>query len=192
MRTIATLFEQKAALRGRLRKQAQELSRQYLEDSDRKIGAAVLALPQWNAAGTVFLYLSVGSEPNTRPLIRAALQAGKRVAVPRCLPGGLMEARQIVSFDGLVPKSFGIPEPDDTFPLVSPTEIDLVVAPCVATDQNLHRLGNGGGYYDRYLPTVRCPVVCLCRGVFLLAQLPTDTLDAPVHAVVTERGVYAG
>lgn len=186
---MSSIPEQKAALRRRLGEGQARLKPAYLRDSDQRITAAVLALKEWKAAKSVFLYLSVGNEPDTHALLARAWQEGKRTAVPRCLKGGVMEAREIASMEGLTPKSFGILEPDETFPLIPPEEIDLVLAPCMAADRTLHRLGHGAGYYDRYLPQVRCPAVCLCRGVFLLEEVPVDGLDVKVDRVVTEDGV---
>ncbi len=187
---MESIMEQKAALRRLIGQKLAQLDPAYLRDSDQRITDTLLGLEEWKAAKTVFLYLSVGKEPDTHALLARAWQQKKRVAVPRCLKGWVMEAREITSLEGLVPKSFGILEPDDSFPLVLPTEIDLVVAPCVAADRSLHRLGHGAGYYDRYLPRVRCPVLCLCRGVFLLGQVPTDELDVAVDGVITEEGLY--
>ena len=50
------------------------------------------ALDEWRRAEAIFLYVSVRGEPDTRALIREALEAGRLVAVPRCLEGGAMEA----------------------------------------------------------------------------------------------------
>ena len=67
----------------------------YFQASDAEIARRVLAIPEWEAARTLFLYVSVRREPDTRALIEAALRDGKRVAVPRCLRRGAMEAREI-------------------------------------------------------------------------------------------------
>lgn len=180
----------KAVLRRSIRQRAQELNTAYLRASDQAIMERLLALDGWVSASTVFIYLSRGTEPDTTHIIQAAWDSGKRVAIPRCLSSGIMEARQIVSFEGLVPKSSGILEPEGSFPLIAPEELDLVVAPCVAADKRLNRLGNGGGFYDRYLARVRCPVICLCRDVFVLDEVPRESLDRPVGMVVTEERMY--
>lgn len=187
---MPSIPEQKAALRRLIGERQAQLEASYLRDSDQRITAALLDMEEWKAANTVFLYLSVGREPDTHALLARAWQEGKRVVVPRCLKGGVMEARGIASLEGLVPKSFGILEPDDSFPLVPPEEIDLVVTPCVAVDRRLHRLGHGAGYYDRYLPQVHCLVLCLCRGVSLLEEVPVDGLDVAVNGVITEDGLF--
>lgn len=150
----------------------------------------MLSLEQWQAAETIFCYVSVNAEPDTRRLIENALAAGKRVCVPRCLGGGVMEGRQVTALSQLKPAPFGLLEPDVSAPLIPPQELDLVVAPCVAADREGWRLGYGGGYYDRYLPRVACPVICLCRGRLLQQQLPHGPMDIQATGVLTEAGLW--
>jgi len=180
----------KKALRESIREKAKSLGAEYLHFSDQCLQDRLLALDEWKTARMVLVYMSVGKEPDTERIICAALEEGKRVAIPRCLGSGIMEAREIASLDGLQPKRFGILEPDETFPLIPLEELDLVIAPCVAADRQLARLGHGGGYFDRYLSKVCCPIVCLCREVFIVEEAPTGALDVRVNMVVTEQGVY--
>jgi len=183
--------QEKIRLRSKLRKLAQGMSADAVVRSDRGIAETLLALDVWKRAKSVFIYISMGWEPQTRGLIQAALQAGKMVAVPRCMDGGVMEARVIDTLEGLREGRFGSLEPDAGHPLLPAEAIDLVVAPCVAADRQGYRLGHGGGYYDRYLPYVRGTVVCLCRGRLLQPVLPHEALDRPVDVVITECEVIA-
>lgn len=181
--------EQKHLLRQEIRSAAKSLDKSYLQKSNDDIQAALLSLPEWERAQTVFIYISMGREPQTKEIITAALNSGKRVAVPRCMADGIMDCRAISSFEGLTPKSFGILEPDCSFPEVLPHEMDLVVAPCVAVDRNRYRLGNGGGYYDRFLSDVDCPIICLCHDALIQDRLPIEDFDVPVHMILSSEGV---
>ncbi|MGD9559752.1 MAG: 5-formyltetrahydrofolate cyclo-ligase [Oscillospiraceae bacterium] len=181
--------EDKQALRQALRAAAAQLDEGALAAGDAAMAKRLQALDVWREAKTVFCYVSVRTEPGTRALIAAALAAGKRVCVPRCLGGAVMEARAIPALEVLKPAGYGLLEPDDAMPRVPPQAIDLVVAPCVAADRLGYRLGNGAGYYDAYLPKVRCPVVCLCRAPLLQAKLPREAFDVPVTLVVSENEV---
>ncbi len=184
------LKERKAAMRAAVQAQVDALADGYLQESDAAITAALLARPELAAAGTVFCYVSMGREPDTRALIEELLRAGKTVCVPRCLGGGVMETRRIDSFDALHPAPFGLLEPGEDSPLVPPEGIELVVAPCVAADKNGGRLGHGAGYYDRFLAKVRCPVVCLCRGALLQEEVPAGPRDVVMDLVLTEEGAW--
>ena len=177
---------EKAALRQKLRTLAEELSEGYIENSDLAIQKNLLALDVWRQAKTVFIYVSIGREPQTRGIIQAALDAGKTIAVPRSFDGGVMEACVIESLDSLTPGRFGIPEPGGACGVLDSRQIELAVVPCVAADKHGYRLGHGGGYYDRYLANTECPAVCLCRGRLLQNTLPHNILDILMDIVVTE------
>ena len=81
------------------------------------IGAAMtqqlFALPAWRQAGTVFCFVSMRDEPDTTAILQQALVSGKRLCVPRCLPGndGRMELVEITSLNDLQPGRYGIPAP---------------------------------------------------------------------------------
>ena len=93
-----------------------------------------LALPQVEAADTVMVFYGTGREPNTVPLIQALLERGKRVALPVCLPHRGMEARQVLDIDQLVPNRFGIPEPDESCPVIEKSEIAVALIPHLMVD----------------------------------------------------------
>lgn len=177
---------QKNELRRELTRARKMWTREYLADSDSAVTARVLALQEWRKASCVFIYVSVRTEPDTHVLLRAALAAGKRVAVPLCGAPGEMDAREITSLDELLPRAYGLMEPSATAPVVPPEDFDLAIIPCVAADERGYRLGHGGGYYDRYLPKMNCKRVCLCRGRELLAEVPTEATDVPMDMVITE------
>ena len=179
-------MQSKNELRRALIAASRAQSADALASSDREIAARVQALDEWRRAEAVFLYVSVRGEPDTRALIREALEAGRLVAVPRCLEGGAMEARRIRSLDELQPAAYGLREPTEDAPLIGPERFDLAVIPCLAADRRGMRLGHGAGYYDRYLPRTRAFRLCLCRGSALLDALPADAYDAQMDAVITE------
>ena len=182
-------MEDKSALRRRMRAAREGWEAEYRQEADAAIARHVLASEAWRAAGTVFAYVSVGCEVDTRALIEAALREGKRVCAPRCLGKGRMEAREIAALGALVPAAYGLLEPAEDAPLVPPEEIDLILVPCLAADRSGHRLGYGGGYYDRFLESAAKPSICLCRRLTLLDGVPHAEHDAAVDAVATEAGM---
>jgi len=145
-----------------------------------------LSLPQLERARTVLLFYGVGKEPDTRALICALLRKGKRVALPRCMPGRQMEMRLIHGLEGLIPSAYGIPEPGEVCPLVRPNEIDLALVPNLCCDRAGYRLGHGGGYYDRWLAQYEGFTVALCPEIWMQEQVPRDRFDRPVDLVITE------
>ncbi len=181
--------EEKQALRKTLRALTDALSEEYIARSDRAIEKNVLTLNTWKQAKTVFIYISVGREPDTHDLLQAALSEGKTLAVPLTHADGVMDAHVITTFDDLRPGRLNIPEPGADAPILEPDQIDLIIVPCIAADRQGLRLGHGGGYYDRYLVMVKCPTVCLCREKLIQKTLPHDAYDIPVDIVVTEQAL---
>lgn len=185
-----SLMKQKESLRAQARKRRALLGEEELRASNEGIRHTIQALAVWQQAQVVFLYRSLGREPDTLALLQEAWAQGKRTALPRCLGRGVMEARQVTSLHQLVPGAMGIPEPGPDARLVPPEALQLVLAPCLAADALGNRLGQGGGYYDRYLPQVACPTLCLCHQALVLPRLPVEAWDMPLTGVVTGERVY--
>lgn len=184
--------EAKRAWRRRLRAAWQAASPADLARWAAQALLHLTALDAWQRADVVFCYVSVPGEFPTRTLIEAAWAGGKRVAVPRILGGGAMEARAVDAWDDLRPGAFDIPEPDpDACPRVEPSVIDLCIVPGLAFDRRCARLGRGGGYYDRYLPQLRPDAarVGWIPSEFVFDELPAEPHDACVDLVVTEKGM---
>lgn len=180
--------ERKAALRRRWRRIRDEIPPALRQEKSQKIAQAVLAHPLLAQAGTVFLYLSVGSEPDTRALAAALLRQGKRVAVPLCGEApGVMTAAALTLKTRLRPGAFGIPEPEEPVP-VPKAAVDLILVPGLAFDRAGFRLGYGGGYYDRYLADWPGPSLGLAFSDCVTARLPREPLDRPVTQLITENG----
>lgn len=146
-----------------------------------------LELPWAAEANTLLLFYGVGIEPDTGHLLVELWRLGKRVLLPKCLPGRAMEARLVGSGDDLRPGVFGIPEPLDTCPVVDKGEIDLILVPALCYDLSCQRLGQGGGYYDRYLADYGGRTVGLCRERLLREKLPVENHDRAVDLVLTEK-----
>ena len=96
--------------------------------------------------------------------------------------------------DTLVPNRFGIPQPSSSNP-VRAQDLEVIIAPLVAFDKRGNRLGTGGGYYDRslsFLLESKRPtkpwLIGFAFGMQQLDQLPTQSWDVPLDAVVTEHG----
>jgi len=178
----------KKALRAQLRAAIRTLPDKERDESDGAIFQYLIALPEYRAAGTVFAYCSVEHEISTRGLLRHALDAGKRVALPAVLGGGEMVFRALQG--ELVTGSFyGIPEPQADAAELLPEKGDLVLVPALCYDRAGYRLGQGGGYYDRFL--ARYPAVFsvgLGRACLLQERLPREAHDRPVDCLVTEKG----
>ncbi len=183
------LKSRKRAARRALRAQIAALDEKELEKSDEAIYNNLSVLPELQAARRVFLYLSVRREVDTRRLIRSLLAEEKTVALPVSLPEGRMffaEYRPGSLIDGSV---VPIPEPDADAPRLEPEEGDLILVPALTFDRKGYRLGQGGGYYDRFLSAHALFSVGLARDALLLEEVPREAHDCAVSCLVTETSV---
>ena len=185
-----TKIEEKRQLRRIMRALESGLSARYKAESSRAIAAHLLAMPEYQEAGTVFCFVGTDREIDTRPILEDVLAAGKRLCVPQCVGKGIMELRQVTDLRQLIPGAYGILEPSADAPLVSLDEVDFAILPCLTCNHLGQRLGQGGGYYDRFLSHYRGGTVLLCREKLIREEIPLEPHDYPVPWVLTERGLY--
>ncbi len=147
----------------------------------------LFSLPEVQAARTVLLFYSFGSEVPTAGMAERLLGSGGRLLLPY-LAKGRMRAAEVHSADDLVESGYGPKEPARRV-AVRPDQVDLVVTPGLAFDRRGHRLGYGGGHYDRFLARLHPDAlrVGIGFGLQLLDEIPAGALDERVHMVVTER-----
>lgn len=109
----------------------------------------IQCLDEYIISGSIYAYVDFQNEVMTRAFLARALGDGKRVAIPK-VRDGRMEFRYIDSLRQVEKGTLGIMEPTaETDPADSETA--LMIVPGVAFDRKCHRVGYGGGYYDRYL-----------------------------------------
>ena len=146
-------------------------------------------LPEMAEAKTIFSYLAMPEEVELSAFHEWAKVNGKRVGFPLTGKQSKMEVYVPGPDGGMVADRYGISAPDPAkSTLVDPKEIDVVIVPMVGFDKNNNRLGQGGGYYDRYL--TRCPnakhiAVAFSEQEF--DEIVTDFFDLPVDMVVTDK-----
>ena len=181
----------KAALRRVMKARIAALDAAYDKAAGEGIVRRLTAHPAWAAADSVCCYVGRRGEIDTRPLLRAALEAGKTLAVPLCMGPGMMQARAVRSLEELAPAGpYGIPEPPAGAPEVPPQRLALCVLPCLAAAPDGTRLGYGGGYYDRYLEYYQGPAILVCPDRLLQPRVPVDLHDRRVPIVATETQIW--
>jgi len=187
-------------LRRRLR-----ATRRSLTSAEQRSHAAALARRltidlRFRKARRVAFYMAADGEIDLAPALRLALGAGKRCYLPvlrKYRPGALwFLAYQ--RHTRLQPNRFGIPEPRYKHrKRAAPWGLDVILLPLVGFDEDCHRLGMGGGFYDRtlgYLRRRRYWKAPLLIGVAHECQrvdrIEPQPWDIALHGVVTERGWY--
>ena len=186
----AVLLEAKAALRARVLAARDAMPPAVRTSASAAIVARIMARADYIAARGILVTLPFESEWDTTALVRAALAAGKTVAVPRVDKSArMLDLHGVADLARDVVAGFrGIPEPARTRPKIAHDAIDFIVVPGVAFDSEGRRLGYGGGYYDRLLPLL-LPIAARVAGAFdlqLVERVPTGPNDIAIDAVVTE------
>ena len=181
---------QKQALRASVRAQAQTLGSAYRQLASAAICRNLMAHPAYRSAAVVLAFVGTKREVDTEALLRGVWADGKTLCVPRCKAGHLLELCAIRSYDDLESGAYGISEPKADCPRANARDIDFAVIPCVTFDRSGNRLGQGGGYYDRFLPLLRCPTFLVCREKLVAERVPCEPHDLRCDYLVTERGIF--
>ncbi|ARF15846.1 5-formyltetrahydrofolate cyclo-ligase [Sporosarcina ureae] len=178
-----------------LRKQViQKLHQLTPSDHERKsaiITEKVLASDEFKYATTIGITLSRFPEVDTHRLIETAWQAGKRVAIPRCISSTReMDFRLIDSFDQTEVVYMDLKEPKiDLTDSVRPEEIDLQIVPGVVYSETGYRIGFGGGYYDRYLINFPFETISLAFDCQIRHNIMREPHDVPVSYIYTDEHI---
>lgn len=156
--------------------------------------ARLIETPEFKQARTVMVYHSDPSEVSTHELVLACLGEGKRVSLPRTPRGTrTMQVREILDVSRDLERSrFGtFKEPLGNLPTIAPEQLDLVVVPGRVFDLHGNRLGRGAGYYDRFFARkeVHAIAASLAFDCQLVAEVPHEAHDRPMHIIVTETRV---
>ncbi|MDH3656379.1 MAG: 5-formyltetrahydrofolate cyclo-ligase [Myxococcales bacterium] len=180
----------KVELRNRMRAVRGALSVSACEARSAEIAKRVVTLTSFESAKMILAFSSIRREVKTHAILQAAWAAGKRVTLPRVVEGEL-HLHRIGADTELVEGSFGVPEPPDDAPRISPSTVDFAVVPALAVDLRGYRIGYGGGYYDRLLPLLENARSCALAFDFqLIAEVPELPIDVPVDIVVTDQRVF--
>lgn len=146
--------------------------------------------PRFQSAKTVLFFAATSLEVDTHPMIEHALKAGKKVVLPFSRMESLeLELYEIKDFEGLKQSAYGILEPvPGLHARIDPSLIDFVVMPGVAFDKTGNRLGNGKGFYDRFLEKIspKVPKVALGFSFQMIDRVPAEAWDIRVEKVLTD------
>jgi len=172
----------KQELRTHIRSLKRQMTEAEIEEKSEILCSRFLATDAYRDAKAIYGYLSYNQEVRTLPILQQALRDGKRIALPKCY-GAEMRFIYVDDLRQVGRSSCNVPEPLADGP-VADDETALVLMPGLAFDREGHRMGYGGGYYDRFLAgQPHHPTVALCYDFQMVEQLPTEEFDIPVDLV---------
>ena len=173
----------KAELRAMIRARKRAMTPEQIDEKSRQLGALFAASELYRNASTIYGYLPYNQEVRTTPMLERALAEGKRIAVPKVY-GEEMKFIYLSDLSRVEKGYAGIPEPIEDGPVADdPTA--LVLMPGLAFDRAGHRIGYGGGFYDKFLTQEPDhPTLALCYDFQMLDTLQTEEFDIPVDLVL--------
>jgi 5-formyltetrahydrofolate cyclo-ligase len=190
-----------------LRQRFRQRRRQLTSEEQRRASKAVLEQclnqTEFKHARSVACYLAEDGELDPKPIIEYCWQQGKQVCLPVLHPfckGHLLFVRY--SADSIMrPNRFNIPEPALTCADIVPlATLDIIFTPLVAFDEQGHRLGMGGGFYDRTLaplyrnnpqaPDCSTAVIGLAHNCQQADTLIARPWDLPMQKIITPSKTY--
>ena len=173
----------KKELRRTIRERKRAMTEEEIVSRSEKLGVLFSQSEAYKAAKTIYGYLPYNQEVRTVPMLEQALKDGKRVAVPKVY-GDEMKFLYLDDLTKVSKGYAGIPEPIADGP-VADDETALVLMPGLAFDPQGHRIGYGGGFYDKFLAAEpNHPTLALCYEFQLLPELDTEEHDIPVDTVL--------
>lgn len=180
----------KKALRKRIAEQKRAMTPEQIEAASQRLAERLFQTDAYQNALSIYGYLSYNQEIRTLPILRRAMIDGKRVAVPKVY-GDEMRFIWMDDLSLVAPGYYDIPEPIADGP-VADDELALMLMPGLAFDPEGHRVGYGGGFYDRYLAAhPDHKLVALCYGFQLVDHLDCEAHDIPVHRVIPDEETRA-
>ena len=173
----------KQELRRSIREQKRAMSQEEILRRSEILAEKFAGCPAYQAARTIYGYLPYNQEVRTVPILEQALRDGKQVAVPKVF-GDTMRFILLPDLSRVAAGYAGIPEPVDDGPEAADPHA-LVLMPGLAFDREGHRIGYGGGFYDRFLAEEpEHPTVALCYSFQLFPHLDVEAFDVPVDLVL--------
>lgn len=173
----------KKELRRTIRERKRAMTEEEIVSRSKKLGELFAQSEAYKAAKTIYGYLPYNQEVRTVPMLEQALKDGKRVAVPKVY-GDEMKFLYLDDLSQVEKGYAGIPEPIADEP-VADDNTALVLMPGLAFDPAGHRIGYGGGFYDKFLAAEpNHPTLALCYEFQMLPELHTEEHDIPVNTVL--------
>lgn len=169
------------------------LTEENIVEYSKMITDTLKELDSYKNAKRIMSFVSMKDEVDTHPLIEQAIAEGKSIVVPitvdatrELLLSDLFDLSELEVAD----HNIEVPK-EKSVRLVQPGTIDLVLVPGVAFAKDGHRVGYGGGYYDRFLVSLDKSVTKIAIGFDLqvVDKVPTQDFDIPVDSIITEKGI---
>lgn len=180
----------KEEIRKEVRAKKRQMSLEEIRSKSEQIFSRLEELSLWKEENVIFSYVSYNQEVATRTRMEHWIRSGKKLAVPKVM-GEQISFFQISSLDDLVEGYQGIWEP--VTGVCADGKDGILLMPGLAFDNEFHRLGYGGGFYDRYLNghnNAKLTCIALAYEYQVYKEIPSEPHDQLVDIIITEQSVY--
>jgi len=170
------------------------LSKRTISEKSNRIVDKLIKFDKYQQSEKIMLYIATKSEVQTQRMIESAQKDNKNIYIPLIIqeqhdliPSLVIDFEKEIALGNL-----GIYQPKEEFHrLFPPSILDLVIVPGVAFTQQGHRLGRGGGYYDRFLKKLsrQAYSVGLAFEMQIIEEIPLEETDMPVDCIITEKRI---
>ena len=159
-------------------------SQEVMEKSNR-IQNLLMEQEEYKKSDRIYIYVNYNQEVITTDIIKKSLAVGKNVYIPKVYDDVIL-FHQIRSYeDDLAPGAYGILEPTNNSP--DKLRDGLLIMPGLAFDKKFHRIGYGGGFYDKYLTLPNSHIkLALAYDFQIFDIITTDEFDVKVDAIITQ------
>ena len=163
------------------------------EARDEKICRLATSLVSFRHADIILLYAPIKSEIDVMPILKKALEKGKRVAFPKCnTDERTMKFHFVTSESDLTPCAYGIREPSENLPIYDPETtqgVAVCYVPGLTFDVYGYRLGYGKGYYDKFMNKFTGCTIGLTYTELISPSLSRGRFDRHCDIILTEKGI---
>lgn len=182
--------QRKKALRAELRARRRTLTAPERDAATAAFTHHLTHLVNSIGATTIAAFLPANDEPDIRPFLAWANDAGIRTLMPVSREDGLLD--WVVDSGDEIVGSLGVPEPvGELLGPMAVDDVDLMLIPAAAVDRAGMRLGWGRGYFDRLIGSMETPppIYAVIFETELLDTVPTELHDKPVDGAITPEGI---
>ncbi len=190
------IHDLKASIRSDIRAKRRLISNDELKASDdalleafKSASKADLKLNEaYSRSKSIAVYKAVGGELPCDALAAYFRSEGKTTVYPRT-KGDVMDFCAVKDPSSeLVKGDFGIPAPSLDALAADPSDIGIVILPGIAFDEQKRRLGQGKGFYDRWVSSFdeghRPLLVGVCMKFQMVPEVPSEAFDIPADVLL--------
>lgn len=180
---VELVKKEKTELREFMLNKRKELGLKEKRKHDKAICDALKKVILLKDPKVIHSFLPIKAEIDVTPLLKWALSQNIKVVCPKVLPKRQLENLELSNFDDFDYGPFNTIHPAGNMVYRGP--IDLVIMPGLAFDNDLNRLGYGGGYYDRFLLNQpNAMKVAILYSFQLVKTVPVEPHDIKVTRLI--------